>query len=75
MRRMALDTSDIVTPVFASTKIVVRLLAGMTRETCFRRSLGIKILQNDYLRFIAAAVDMVFTGSVARFASDDLSFP
>ena len=72
---VTLGTPDIIPPMLSAAKIIMRFLARMAGQARIRDHLVVEPLKGNDLRFIAAPVDMVFTGSVARFASDDLSFP
>lgn len=71
---MTVCATDIVAPVFAATKVVVFLSAGVTAQTrlgsFFRR---LVFEGDDLLRIAFLAMGLAWT--VARFATRDLIFP
>ena len=62
--RMTLRTSDIVPPMLAAAKIIVRLFAGMTRKARFRCGLRIHAFERNYLRLVTPAFDVRLAGAV-----------
>lgn len=73
--RMTLGAADIISPVLAPSKIVMRLFTFMTGETGVRDGLGVEIVQVDYLGLIAAAFDVCFTRTVTGLAALYFIFP
>jgi hypothetical protein len=75
VRRVALRASDVIAPVFSATEVVVIFLAGVALQARLGGSLRIQLLEGNYLCLIARSLDVCFAGSVARLATDDLTFP
>ena len=75
MRRMAIGTANVVSPVFSTTEIVVLFLAAVTCETRFRNSLCGLVLKRMDLRLVATTVDVILPRSVTRFATNNFSIP
>ena len=64
MSAMALGASDVVTPMLAPAEVVVVLLSCVTSQARLGSSLRIHALERNYLRLVAAALDVCFTGTV-----------
>lgn len=75
MRGVAFSAADIVAPVITAAKVVVILLSRMAGQTGVGDRLGVHPFERSDLRLIAARFDVFLSGTVARFASNYLSFP
>ena len=75
VRRVAVGASDVVAPVFATSKIVAFLFARMACQTSVGGFLRRFVFKRNDLRDVTAAFDVRLARSVTRFASGHLVFP
>ena len=72
--RVAIRTTDVVAPVFATAEVVMFLFACVTTETCFGSFFCRLVLEGNDLRGIAF-FNVLLAGSVARLATRHLILP
>jgi len=71
---MAIDTTDVVAPVFTATEVVVLLSARVTAQTGFRNFFWRLVLERNDLRGIAFC-NVGLAWSMARLAARRFLFP
>ncbi len=71
---MAIDTTDVIAPVFTATEVVVFLSAGVTGETSFRYLLRRLVLEGNNLLGIPF-LSVRFAWTMARLAARHLAVP
>jgi hypothetical protein len=69
MRRVAVRAANVVLEMCGSSEVAVLLAVGMTPKTTLTDFLGRGILEGENPRFVAAAVDVLFSWPVASFAA------
>jgi hypothetical protein len=74
MRRVAIDTANIITPVLAPAEVVSLFLARMAGKAGLRGVFRRLVLERNYLERIAFS-DMVLTRAMTRFTAGDLALP
>lgn len=75
VRRVTVNTTDIVAPVFSTFEVVALFLAGVTCQTGLGSFLRRLVLERNDLGDVSAAFDVRLTWAVTRFASGHLIFP
>lgn len=75
VRRMTIGAADVVAPMLAAPEIIVSFFARVTGETSFGSFLRRLVFERNYLGYIAAALDVRLSGSVAGFTADYFVFP
>lgn len=72
---MTLCAADIISPVLAPSKIIMRLFTFVAGQTGVGDGFSVEIVQVDYLGLIAAAFDVCFTRTVTGLAALYFIFP
>ena len=74
VRRVAIDTTDVVAPVFTAPEVVVFFSAGVTSKTTFGHLFRRLVFEGDDLLGIAF-LSVCLAGTMARFATRHLALP